>query len=308
MTRPRSCAPREPGPTPLPSFFVIGPPRTGTSWLHEVLGRRVQLPSVIKETRFFDVQYHRGWKWYRAHYPKTSVQRIAGEIAPTYFASAEARQRIAQLMPAPRAICILRDPVARIESLYRAKCAYGAIRGSLEGALLHDPELLESGRYATHLKAWQSAIGKDRVLSLIYDDLSPRPQALLDMLADFLGLERFLLAPTEIRRVCASAGMTFPRSVDRTRALIRLANWCRRRGLQRAVTLVRNSPLRGLCLGGGPPFPPTSASTRARLYEFFRSETEELEILLKRDLTPWKGWRQRCRASSEINVDPVLAG
>src|SRR5258708_2242245 len=38
----------------LPSFFVIGPPRTGTSWLHEVLSKRASLSYPTKETRFFD--------------------------------------------------------------------------------------------------------------------------------------------------------------------------------------------------------------------------------------------------------------
>jgi len=36
----------------LPSFFVIGPPRTGTSWLYQILKERTVLPSLIKETRF----------------------------------------------------------------------------------------------------------------------------------------------------------------------------------------------------------------------------------------------------------------
>lgn len=288
MICPHRCAPAKPAPTPLPSFFVIGPPRTGTSWLHEVLGRRMQLPTAIKETRFFDVHYHRGLQWYRDHYPKFSAHSIAGEIAPTYFASAPARQRIVRLLPAAKAACIFRDPVARIESLYRAKGAYGAITGSLEAALRRDPELLESARYATHLKAWQSALGKDRVLPLIYDDLCRRPQAFLDALADFIGLERFRLIPSEIHRIRASASMTFPRSRNCTRAAIRVANWCRRRGFQRIVTLVRNSPLSRFCLGGGPPFPPTPASTKTRLYELLRPEIEELEALLQLDLASWK--------------------
>lgn len=32
----------------LPSFFIIGPPRTGSSWLHEVLAKRAVLPSPSK--------------------------------------------------------------------------------------------------------------------------------------------------------------------------------------------------------------------------------------------------------------------
>src|SRR5215467_11453066 len=48
----------------LPSFFIVGPPRTGTSWLHEILQSHTCLPRV-KETRFFDERFDRGVAWYR---------------------------------------------------------------------------------------------------------------------------------------------------------------------------------------------------------------------------------------------------
>jgi len=79
----------------LPSFFVIGPPRTGTSWLHNVLSQRAWLSSPTKETRFFDRHFHRGIDWYISHYRAADEGRRIGEIAPTYFASNEARERIA---------------------------------------------------------------------------------------------------------------------------------------------------------------------------------------------------------------------
>src|SRR5882762_7900481 len=73
----------------LPSFFVIGPPRTGTTWLYEVLRDRALLPAPTKETRFFDTHFHRGIDWYRSHFPTLPANRRIGEIAPTYFASHE---------------------------------------------------------------------------------------------------------------------------------------------------------------------------------------------------------------------------
>lgn len=276
-------------PARLPSFFLVGPPRTGTTWLHEVLSRRMQLPTPIKETRFFDIHYHRGLKWYQAHYPKTPGFQVVGEIAPTYFASAEARERIVHTAGRVKVACIFREPIARIESLYRVKCAYGRIRSSFEDALRQDSELLESSRYASHLKAWQNAVGEDHVLALIYDDLCERPQAFLDTLADFIGLPRFVLDPSEIRQVRTSASMTRPRNYYRTRAAIMLANWCKCRGLYRIVAAIRNSPVNRLCLGGGSPFSPISQMTKAKLYDLLRPEIEELEILLQRDLASWKG-------------------
>jgi hypothetical protein len=85
--------------SPLPNFFVIGPPRTGTSWLHTILKERVLLPSPTKETRFFDVHFHRGTRWYLAHYHSAEMTRPRGEIAPTYFASGLACERIARAIP-----------------------------------------------------------------------------------------------------------------------------------------------------------------------------------------------------------------
>ena len=75
----------------LPSFFIVGPPRTGTSWLHEILSGHVALPEPTKETRFFDNHFHRGLEWYVHHFPRLAPGRHVGEVAPTYFASAPAR-------------------------------------------------------------------------------------------------------------------------------------------------------------------------------------------------------------------------
>ena len=83
----------------LPSFFIIGPPRTGTSWLHNILSQKAWLSHPTKETRFFDRHFDRGLHWYKSHYRKANGGRTIGEVAPTYFASSEARERIARLIP-----------------------------------------------------------------------------------------------------------------------------------------------------------------------------------------------------------------
>lgn len=98
----------------LPSFLVVGPPRTGSSWLHEVLRLHTLLPSPSKETRFFDTHFQRGVKWYLAHYESAVGEPRMGEVAPTYFASASARERIALTIPRAKIVCVFRNPVDRI--------------------------------------------------------------------------------------------------------------------------------------------------------------------------------------------------
>jgi len=136
----------------IPSFFVVGPPRTGTSWLHDVLSDHVSLPAPTKETRFFDLNFHRGWDWYFDHFPDAGNGRTVGEVAPTYFASRQARSLIARWVPDAQIVFIFRNPIERLVSLYRLKLAYGTLACGFDVALERDPELLESSLYASTLR------------------------------------------------------------------------------------------------------------------------------------------------------------
>jgi hypothetical protein len=266
----------------MPSFFVVGPPRTGTSWLHEVLTH------PTKETRFFDNHFDRGFDWYSGHFSAAAENRPVGEVAPTYFASKLARERIAETVPAARVICIFRNPVDRVVSLYRLKRAYGMIPWNFEEAIVRDSELMESGRYGTNLKAWLQTLGADQVLATVYDDLRDNPQAYLDTVADFIGIPRFELAPSQLDPVFASETMTLPRSYYRTRSATAMAEWLKLRQLDTVVAAVKKSPLLKLVLGGGPPFTKVPRDLTLKLHDHFRPEIEELETLLQRDFSAWK--------------------
>lgn len=276
----------------LPSFFVIGPPRTGSSWLHEVLSPHAWLPTLSKETRFFDTHFHRGVKWYLAHYGNSredsSGTRRMGEVAPTYFASTEARERMAQLVPEAKVVCVFRNPVDRVVSLYRLKRAYGLIPWGFEQALERDPELMESSKYASTLKLWQRSFGPRQVMAGIYDDLRHNPQTFIDSLADFVGIPRFRLAAWQYGFVHDSEHMTHPKSYYRTRSATIMADWFKARRLDRVVSAFKRSRLRNFVLGGGPPFPKLPQGTLLQLQEKFQPEIERLEELLQRDLSAWK--------------------
>jgi Sulfotransferase domain len=248
------------------------------------------LPALTKETRFFDVHFDRGLDWYLRHFSTSRPEhKRRGEVAPTYFASREARERIAKTIARAKVVCVLRNPVDRVISLYRLKRSFGMIPWSLEEAVLQDPELFESGKYATHLKAWHQAFGKQQVLVTFYDDLRDRPQLYVDVLADFIGIPRFPLSPAEIRYVNTSESMTHPRHYHWTRNGTEMAEWLKSRRFHRLVAAVRNSQLRKLFLGGGAPFREASQEVVRSLYDSFRPEVEELESILNRDFTSWKG-------------------
>jgi len=97
----------------LPDFVGVGPGRTGTTWLHEVLKGHVNLPAGIKETDFFTTNYNKGIEWYADHFRDADRIRPTGEINP-YFGFPEAAERIAIHIPRCKIICTFRNPVERI--------------------------------------------------------------------------------------------------------------------------------------------------------------------------------------------------
>ena len=272
----------------IPSFFVLGPPRTGTSWLHEVLSPHTNLPSPTKETRFFDVHFDRGLDWYAARFPEVRNDRPTGEVAPTYFASPEARHRISQMAPQAKLIIIFRHPVQRVVSLYRVKRAYGMLSWSLEEALQRDPELLESGKYASQLKEWQSKFPEDQILVTFYDDLRTSPQKFLDKITEFIGIPPIEVGDDALRQVHSSERLTQPRNYLLTRGALGFADWCKAHNLDNVVSAVRNSRLMKMFIGSGPEFQQLSSTAKARISAAFIPEVENLERLMGRDLSHWK--------------------
>jgi hypothetical protein len=272
----------------LPSFFIVGPPRTGTSWLHEVLSPNAILPTPTKETRFFDQHFRKGLGWYLSHFPRLPDQKMVGEVAPTYFASAHARERISRLIPDAKVVCVFRNPVERVFSLYRLKRAHGMFRWSFEQAIKNDPELLESSRYATHLKEWLNIFGEDRVLVAVYEDMKRDPQAFLNCITDFLEIPNIALSPSQRRFINASEGLTHPRSYFLTRAATETANWFKAVRLDRVLAAAKRQYLLKLFLRSGSRFESLSPDRATMLYELFRPEVEELESMLNRDFSCWK--------------------
>ena len=167
-----------------------------------------------------------------------------------------------------------------------------------EEALIRDAELIESSRYATHLRRWQQAFGPERVLPTFYDDLRHDPQAYVDMLADFIGMARFRLEPWELRTMHASESMTHPRSYLWTHRGTLVADWLKARRFGRFIAMINGSPVRKLFLGGGKRFSPPAPTIASTICELLRDEISDLEHIVNRDLSAWKP----CSVSTAIDV------
>ncbi|MBL9141617.1 MAG: sulfotransferase [Phycisphaerae bacterium] len=277
----------------LANFALIGPGKSGTTALYSLLTRHPQVAmATVKETCYFNDHHARGHAWYRALYPATIGPdvRAIGEVSNTYIFSAAAADRMRAYNPDMKAVACLRNPVERTFSHWLFLKRNAEIDGTFEDALRLRPDLVERGKYAMHLDPWFAALGKERVLVLVFDDFVKSPLAVYNRLLGFIGVDEVASAELDDGdRLPASA----PRSRLAARAVKAVANAVRKAGHPRLIQLMKDSPLPRMLYRpyGRNDRPTMSAETRAQLGAQFADDASRLGDMLGRDLRAEWGLR-----------------
>jgi Sulfotransferase family len=194
-------------PRRLPDFFIVGHPKSGTTALYEMLRRHPQIfmPDA-KEPRFFDRDHRedaglppRRLEDYLALFAPARPDQLAGEGSPSYLRSRVAAQAIAELVPAARAIAIFREPASFIRSTH-LQLVQEHIEDERDLArALAAEEMTRNGRavrryadridYVAQLRRFHEALGRERVLALIYDDFRADNEGTVRTVLRFLGVD-----------------------------------------------------------------------------------------------------------------------
>ena len=111
----------------------------------------------------------------------------------------------------------LRDPADRAFSSYLHMLRSGWEPIGFLPALQRHPELLEHGRYGTHLRRFTDRFGRDAVYVALFDDLQGDPQAFIAGRAGLAGDRAHDARPR------AQPGTVLPAGRARSVALSRLA-------------------------------------------------------------------------------------
>ena len=270
----------------LPDFICIGPGRTGTTWLHAALTGHVGLPLRVKETRFWGQYYYKGIEWYADHFRHCDPSLPVGEACP-YFATPNAREQIARHLPNCKIIVTLREPVDRTYSQYRLMRKMGLARASFEEELKH-PRIVDTNRYAFHLRGWMDLFGADNVKVLLFDDLRNHPQKFLDEVCAFIGIPNISLATTTIRDSDVNSLMYQPRTRRISRRISDIMDFMHRKRAYRTMNFLDRIGFWEFWLTGRRPFPALAPATARRLREQLLPEIEAVEALTGLDLKVWK--------------------
>ena len=248
-------------PRALPDAVILGAMKSGTSSLHHYLvQQRDVIEPLRKEVHYFDVNFERGERWYRAHFGRDSEPGLNLDSSPYYLFHPAVPRRLHDLLPDAKLIVLLRDPVRRAYSHYWHERDKGREILSFEDAIAAEAERLGNseqrladgtlersrehqhfsylarGRYAEQLDRWLAVFPREQLLVLKFEDLAREPLEVLNRTLDFLGLPRAASVSLEARN---------------TRK-----------------------------------YPPLGETTAARLREYFEPHNQRLEALLGRPM----GW------------------
>lgn len=303
-----------PPPVPVPpSFFIVGAPRCGTTSLHYYLAQHPAIAmSSVKEPNYFLFDHGDGGRplidddrirhksvAHRDDYARLfpAGPATCGEASPLYLYTRETPALIAAEVPGARAIAVLRDPVDRAWSHFLSSYKGEPGRASEAFRAAVEPELAGAGytpyRTGTHylrvgcyhdqIVRYHAALGAERVLTVLYDDLSSDAPAVLARIARFLEVGPHQFDTSE----------RYNRSGLYGSAPARLA----RQALQRVQPYVKAilppkvagavARVRARMVGRGAETPPLEAGLAGELRGWFRADVERLATVVDLDVEPW---------------------
>ena len=233
----------------LPTFFVLGAARCGTTSLHYWLGQHPDIAmSAIKEPNHF--LFRPGGQGgpvpciaddrrllaksvpertaYERLFPAGGV-RAAGDASPLYLYTRETPELIAGAVPEARLVAVVREPVDRAWS------HFGYVNGDLgeeapaafaraarqELPLGYEPyrtgtHFLRLSRYAEQLQRYLQVFPRDRLLVLSYDDLVREPSTALRRVCELVGVDASFGFDTSVRYNPSGGEASWFGRIDRT--------------------------------------------------------------------------------------------
>lgn len=234
----------------LPTFVVIGAMKAGTvslrNYLDEHPGIFLGRGGVFGEPDFFvaESNWPRGRGWYESLFDGAGQAAAIGECSPCYTWAHAYRgvpERMARVIPDARLVYVVRDPVARMQSMYLHQVSAGRERRRAAAALLDD-RYLGPSRYGFQLAAFLGHFDRSQVLVIASEVLRDRPREALSAVFGHIGVDPAAADLDVRRRDHRSADKPVPRLHDLPwlprRPVIPQSRWRpdQRTGLARRLT------------------------------------------------------------------------
>lgn len=176
-----------------PSWLGIGAQRSGTTWFTDLLTQHPQagLGTNGKKEQHLLHKVADGVlpaADYLALFPEDGVRR--GEWTPQYLRHASTPAAAARLVPSAPVLVLLRDPVERFRSAMRL-AATRAAAGNPTPWPYPVPITMQTytGFYADQLASWAAAVGRERLVVMVYEQVRRDPAPYVEDVWRRIGLD-----------------------------------------------------------------------------------------------------------------------
>lgn len=283
----------------LPNFVVAGILKGGTTSLNFSLKQHPQIYMCpMKEPRYFVYESNnpdhvegRGlhfpiktWEQYVALFAGAGDQPVVGEVSPHYMISPIAPQGIHDRLPDVRLLFSLRQPVKRAYSVYWHQVRLGNENRPVEEALGEHEYAVTHGLYARWLRNWYALFAPEQIKVVLFDDWQRDPQGTYADICRFLEIDDTFVPDMTVRNKGGAM---------KNARLGRFYERLKKHPLRHAFDPLVPQRVRSALikthdqnLQEPPPMPP---ALQQRLNAFYREDIAELEQMLQRDLSAWRG-------------------
>jgi hypothetical protein len=182
----------------LPTFFLRGAPKAGTTSLYEYCAEHPEVcMSRPKETGFFFENYEKGIDWFsETHFSHYQGEEAIGEASAGNMMHREVAPRIREHCPEARLIFVLRDPVERVWSHYRFDINVGLLPPTTDfSELIRDESsewreiMIELGMYRDHLANYVEYFDREQMRIFLFRDFIEDTEDVVRRLFDFIGAD-----------------------------------------------------------------------------------------------------------------------
>jgi hypothetical protein len=294
-----------------PNFFIVGAANSGTTSLYGYLKQHpdVFMPALKEPHYFAQLTPSRDQRFLRTIirdepaylrlFHRAQHYRAIGEASPSYLWEPNAPYRIRRAIPHAKIIILLRDPVERAYSHYLMDVREGLQELPFREALQRDWTqgkkgwsvshlYIELGLYAEQVRRYLEVFGPERVLILMFDELTKSALNGKSMVADVLAFLDLDVAPlADIDTSLAENGFAAARWAWTRR--MAGANWVRRAGqILVPVSLGSNHTIKKLVYQRyfvkAVPKPPMDEQAGEWLRSIYAPDLSALEAIVGREL------------------------
>lgn len=287
-------------------FIGIGSMKAGSTWVSACLEEH---PDILfsgnkseKELRFFNsddpqeyprdsrTNYDKGLEWYQDQFPASAEGKIRGEFSVYYLSDRLAPARIKEYFPDTKIIAVLRDPVGMIHS-YHWYCNFAINKDVPEDfkEAVEKGLYLDKGMYYKHLKEYYELFPKENIYVILLDDIKKDSKKVAHDLFKYLGVNPNFEPSVLTTPVNEAARHRSGLLKKISHSLLIFLN---KVGLGFiSKKLVGSSVLYSAYSRvnvATDPYPKMDGEMGEKLRKHFRSDVENLEKLIGRDLSAWK--------------------